>query len=99
MFIVSDARPGVTGASCDPPKPFPRLANTDGRLTGLRAEWRRLARRLADPDVELETDTVSVLVMTFDRLRAAGGVVDAMAAALVTQLRLQLADAEATVDG
>ena len=95
MLSVPDGRPAVIGASCSPPTPFPRPK----ALPGLRAEWRRLARRLADPDVELDADTVSVVVMAHDRLRAAGGVIDAMAAALVTQLRLQLADAEACLDG
>lgn len=104
MLSLPDGRPAVTGASCDhSPTPFPSpphyARKVVTRLPGLRAEWRRLARRLAESDVELDADTVAVLLLAHDRLRAAGGTIDAMAAALVTQLRLQLHDVEATVDG
>lgn len=64
-------------------------------VNALRCEWRRLARRLSEGDVELDVDTVTAVIAAHDRLVAAGGTVDVMAEALVTQLRLQLADVEA----
>lgn len=66
---------------------------------GLRAEWRRVARVLADPAIELDSVTVTPLLAVHRRLIAAGVSIDPMADALVRQLGWQLADAEAFADG
>lgn len=66
---------------------------------GLRAEWRRVARVLADPAVELDSETVTPLLLCHQRMTAAGVRIDPMADALCRQLSYQLAAAEAFADG
>ncbi|HEX8339532.1 MAG TPA: hypothetical protein VF624_01355 [Tepidisphaeraceae bacterium] len=56
-----------------------------GATAGLRAEWRRLARVLADPAVELDADTFGDVLACYSRLQAAGVRVDPMAEALIRQ--------------
>lgn len=97
MQSFASSRPAGNGASRSSLTPVPDPIDHH-RLSGLRAELRRTARRLAEADVELDADTVVALLTTCDHLRAAGGVIDDLAAALLTQLRFQLADAESFSD-
>ena len=55
------------------------------QAAGLRAEWRRLARLLTDPAVELDVDTFADVLACYGRLQAAGVRVDPMAAAFIQQ--------------
>lgn len=75
-----------------PAAPFP--APTDRqKLAGLRAEWRRVARQLADPAVDLDSDEFVAVLNVYSRLKAAGSAVDPMAEAFILQGCQQLAAA------
>lgn len=52
---------------------------------GLRAEWRRLARVLADPAVELDADEFASVYSLYMRMKSAGLPIDPMAEALIRQ--------------
>ena len=90
MFEHTRARPGDTGALRHTPTPIP-VPSLRERINGLRAEWRRLARVLADPAVELDVEEFSAVLVCYTRLKAAGAALDPMAEALVLQLSHQLA--------
>ena len=98
MMIIDQRPPGrhsrVAHVAPTPPPPSdPRVKR------GLLAEWRRLARLLDDPAVELDIDAVAPLFACYQRMTAAGFRIDAMAQALVRQLAYQLAASETFLDG
>ncbi|HEX8342967.1 MAG TPA: hypothetical protein VF624_18845 [Tepidisphaeraceae bacterium] len=88
MLIIDPTAAAAIAAARHPPAPPPRQ-----RINALRGEWRRVARRLADPDVELDADTFAGVLAVHARLRAAGVAIDPMADALIRQCAQQLDDA------
>ncbi len=61
------------------------MKNTHQVLSGLRCEWRRLAKALADPAVELDADEFAAIYSVYAKLKAAGGKIDPMAEAMILQ--------------
>ena len=95
MTPTPNGRPAAQDALRTPRSVHP----PDNQKRGLLAEWRRLARVLDDPAVELDLDTVAPLFACYQRMTAAGLRIDAMAASLVRQLAYQLATSDTFLDG
>lgn len=95
MFERTNGRPAVTEALRTPP-PVPSVQQVTSRL---RAEWRRVARVLADPAVELDADEFVSVLNVYQRLKVLGAKIDPMAEALILQGMYRLASIEACLDG
>ena len=91
MVSIDSGRQAATGAPRHPA--VFATPTTRQRLAGLRCQWRNLARQLADPAVELDSDEFAAVVDVYSRLKAVGGTVDVMAEAFILQGCQQLAAA------
>ena len=95
MPVLSSGRPAAAEALRKPP-PVPSAQIIVSRL---RAEWRRVARVLCDPAVELDADEFVGVLDVYRRLKAYGAAIDPMAEALIIQMALQVAAGEMFLDG